>query len=63
MVQIDTTLCHDLRHADDSPQAAANKIQGSGFTDKQANVTAASAVLAFCPDVDIDAKQGKPANS
>ena len=63
MVQIGTTLCHDLRHADDSPQAAVTKIQSSGFTDKQANVIAASAVLAFCPDMDVDANKGKPSSS
>jgi Protein of unknown function (DUF732) len=63
MVQIGTTLCHDLRHADDSPQAAVTRIQSSGFTDKQANVIAASAVLAFCPDMDVDANKGKPSSS
>jgi hypothetical protein len=62
MVQIGTTLCHDLRHADVPAQDAVNKIQGSGFTDKQANVIAASAVLAFCPDMDIDAPK-KPSSS
>ncbi|WP_165691562.1 DUF732 domain-containing protein [Mycobacterium numidiamassiliense] len=62
MVQIGTTLCHDLRHADGPPQAAVSKIQSSGFTDKQANVIAASAVLAFCPDMDLDAPK-KPSSS
>jgi len=63
MVQIGTTLCHDLRHADGPPQEAVNKIQSSGYTDKQANVIAASAVLAFCPDMDVDANKGKPSSS
>jgi hypothetical protein len=63
MVQIGTTLCHDLRHADGPPQEAVNKIQSAGYTDKQANVIAASAVLAFCPDMDVDANKGKPSSS
>ena len=62
MVQIGTTLCHDLRHADGPPQEAVNKIQSSGYTDNQANVIAASAVLAFCPDMDADAPK-KPSSS
>ena len=35
----------------------------AGYTDKQANVIAASAVLAFCPDMDVDANKGKPSSS
>ena len=34
-----------------------------GPLNKQANVIAASAVLAFCPDMDVDANKGKPSSS
>lgn len=60
MVQIGTTLCHDLRHADGPAQEAVQKIQSDGYTDQQAGVIAASAVLAFCPDMDADATKNKP---
>lgn len=60
MVQVGTTLCHDLRHADGPPQAAVQKIQSAGYNDQQANVIAASAVLTFCPDMDADATKNKP---
>jgi hypothetical protein len=57
MVQIGNTLCHDLRHANGPAQDAVNKIQGDGFSGPQANIIAASAVLAFCPDMDADMPQ------
>ncbi|WP_157900587.1 DUF732 domain-containing protein [Mycobacterium rhizamassiliense] len=63
MVQVGTTLCHDLRHADGPAQEAVQKIQSAGYTDKQANVIAASAVLTFCPDMNADATKDKPKSS
>jgi len=62
-VDVPRWIENDLRHADGPPQEAVNKIQSSGYTDKQANVIAASAVLAFCPDMDVDANKGKPSSS
>jgi hypothetical protein len=35
-------------------QEAVQRIQGLGYTSSQANVIAAAAVLAFCPDMDND---------
>lgn len=35
---------------------AVGRIQGMGYSDEQAHVIAASAVLAFCPDMETDAK-------
>jgi hypothetical protein len=62
MVQIGTTLCHDLRHADGPPQEAVQKIQTAGYDNQQAGVIAASAVLTFCPDMNADAPK-KPSSS
>ncbi|SPM43367.1 hypothetical protein BN1232_02200 [Mycobacterium numidiamassiliense] len=53
IVHIGTTLCQELRN--NLPgQEAVQRIQGLGYTDSQANVIAAAAVLAFCPDMDND---------
>jgi hypothetical protein len=56
MVQIGTTLCHELRNGQVPQQEAVSNIQHLGYSDGQANVIAASAVLSFCPDMDADAK-------
>ncbi|SPM35394.1 hypothetical protein MRAB57_3219 [Mycobacterium rhizamassiliense] len=56
MVQIGTTLCHELRNNLVPQQEAISRIQNFGYTGAQANVIAASAVLSFCPDMDADAK-------
>ena len=59
MVQVGTTLCHDLRHDAGNPQTAVQKIQASGYTPDQAGVIAATAVLTFCPDMNEDTKKSK----
>jgi hypothetical protein len=56
MVSIGTTLCHELRNGMVPADEAVNGIKSMGYTDNQANVIAASAVLSFCPDMDADAK-------
>lgn len=56
MVQIGTTLCHELRNSQVPQQEAIGGIQHLGYSEGQANVIAASAVLSFCPDMDADAK-------
>jgi hypothetical protein len=56
MVSIGTTLCHELRNGMVPADEAVNRIKSMGYTDNQANVIAASAVLSFCPDMDADAK-------
>jgi hypothetical protein len=56
MVSIGTTLCQELRNGMVTADEAVNRIQGMGYTNNQANVIAASAVLSFCPDMDADAK-------
>ena len=53
IVHIGTTLCQELRNSLPG-QEAVQRIQGLGYTDSQANVIAAAAVLAFCPDMDND---------
>jgi hypothetical protein len=56
MVSIGTTLCHELRNSMVPADEAVNGIKGMGYSDSQAHVIAASAVLSFCPDMDADAK-------
>ena len=56
IVQIGTTLCHELRNDLVPPPEAISRIQNFGYSDGQANVIAASAVLSFCPDMDADIK-------
>jgi hypothetical protein len=56
MVSIGTTLCHELRNSMVPADEAVNGIKNMGYTDGQAHVIAASAVLSFCPDMDADAK-------
>lgn len=56
MVAIGTTLCHELRNGQIPQQEAISNITHLGYSDGQANVIAASAVLSFCPDMDADAK-------
>ena len=56
MVTIGTTLCHELRNNMVPADEAVNGINNMGYTDSQAHVIAASAVLSFCPDMDADAK-------
>jgi hypothetical protein len=56
MVAIGTTLCHELRNSMEPADEAVSSIQRMGYTDGQAHVIAASAVLSFCPDMDADAK-------
>ena len=56
MVTIGTTLCQELRNNMVTADEAVNRIQGMGYTNNQAHVIAASAVLSFCPDMDADAK-------
>jgi hypothetical protein len=53
IVHIGTTLCQELRNSLPG-QEAVQRIQGFGYTSSQANVIAAAAVLAFCPDMDND---------
>jgi hypothetical protein len=59
MVQVGTTLCHDLRHDAGNPQSAVQKVQSAGYNAQQANVIAATAVLTFCPDMNEDTKKSK----
>lgn len=59
IVEIGTTLCHDLRHDAGNPQSAVQKVQNSGYTPQQAGVIAADAVLTFCPDMNEDTKKAK----
>lgn len=54
IIHIGTTLCQELRNSMLPPDQAVQRIQGMGYTDSQANVIAAAAVLAFCPDMDRD---------
>ncbi|BAX94037.1 DUF732 domain-containing protein [Mycobacterium shigaense] len=56
MVEIGTTLCHELRNNLVPQEEAVSRIQNMGYSGAQANVIAASAVLSFCPDMDADAK-------
>jgi Protein of unknown function (DUF732) len=56
MVSIGTTLCHELRNSMVPADEAVNGIKNMGYSDSQAHVIAASAVLSFCPDMDADAK-------
>jgi hypothetical protein len=56
MVSIGTTLCHELRNNMVPADEAFKSIQRQGYSDGQAHVIAASAVLSFCPDMDADAK-------
>ncbi|SPM37355.1 hypothetical protein BN1232_02200 [Mycobacterium rhizamassiliense] len=53
IVHIGTTLCQELRNSLPGPEAV-QRIQGLGYTSSQANVIAAAAVLAFCPDMNND---------
>ena len=53
IVHIGTTLCQELRNSLPGTEAV-DRIQGLGYTSSQANVIAAAAVLAFCPDMDND---------
>ncbi|BAX92021.1 DUF732 domain-containing protein [Mycobacterium shigaense] len=53
IVQIGTTLCQELRNSLPGDEAL-KRIQNLGYTSGQANVIAAAAVLAFCPDMDND---------
>ncbi|WP_083746152.1 DUF732 domain-containing protein [Mycobacterium numidiamassiliense] len=55
IVAVGTTFCHELRNQLPADEAV-NRIQGMGYSDQQAHVIAASAVLSFCPDMDNDAK-------
>jgi hypothetical protein len=59
MVQVGTTLCHDLRHDAGDPQSAVQKVQSAGYNGQQANVIAATAVLTLCPDMNEDTKKSK----
>lgn len=56
IVEIGTTLCHELRNNLVPAPEAISRIQNFGYSGAQANVIAASAVLSFCPDMDADAK-------
>lgn len=53
IVHVGTTLCHELRNNLPGVEAV-QRIQGLGYTSSQANVIAAAAVLAFCPDMNND---------
>jgi Spy/CpxP family protein refolding chaperone len=55
IVAVGTTLCQELRNQLPSDEAV-NRISRMGYSDQQAHVIAASAVLSFCPDMDNDAK-------
>lgn len=55
MVSVGTTLCQELRNQLPADEAVS-RIRGMGYSDPQAHVIAASAVLSFCPDMDNDAK-------
>lgn len=56
MVSIGTTFCQELRNQLVPADEAVSRIQNMGYSDQQAHVIAASAVLSFCPDMDNDAK-------
>ncbi len=56
IVHIGTNLCNELRNDILPPDQALKRIQNMGYSQQQTKVIAFAAVEAFCPDMDIDAK-------
>lgn len=57
IVHVGTNLCNQLRNNMLPPDQALMRIQNMGYTSQQTKTIAFAAVEAFCPDMDIDARQ------
>ncbi|WP_186296288.1 DUF732 domain-containing protein [Mycobacterium tilburgii] len=57
IVHVGTNLCNQLRNNMLPPDQALQRIQNMGYNSQQTKLIAFAAVEAFCPDMDIDARQ------